>query len=600
MKKARKTKEAARSSKKSNANEKNVPVHPPASVRKRKAASSNESEVVDDSVEDKPSVDGVVDDIQVTDNTNVGAIVLVTDNTNAGVNVSATDDIDVGVDAEATEPFPGGPTDTSLLKSFKSHVAAAVWNNEERGPLRCMSKWNTLKEWKWQDKQNNNTFRKYITESCLLPLLECTYRIVDKIVVSAFVERWQPETNTFHLPFGEMTITLDDVSNLIGVPITGKAISLQADDVMSNHELLVELLGVNDEEATEALSEFNEEYVTLSWLRKHFEGVSDTDSTEANKCAARAYLLYLLGCTLFVDKSGTRVHVTYLRLLRDLDAVRGYAWGASALAWLYRQLGQSTRSKVKQMSGYMTLLEAWVYEHMHLICSPNYDQNYSDIDPRACRWKPRTSSGTTTDDLQKMRKKLDSLTANQVTWEPYTSRKQAQPFHEITYFTGMLKCFDVVEPYCPERVLRQFGRVQTIPKAPCVLPRSTRATHASVNKLLYEYIDGMWDGWQNHVLHQNNRSSPVSIASDVVSGYLDWYHKVSHPYVHNPAHSTSSFDPQYTSHTSYYQDRVQRILNITRRIVDMGKEVALRDFPDDVYNAVESIQNLLEGRSSDG
>lgn len=132
MKKARKTKEAARSSKKSNANEKNVPVHPPASVRKRKAASSNESEVVDDSVEDKPSVDGVVDDIQAMDNTNFGAIVLVTDDTNVGANVSATatDDIDVGVDAEATEPFPGGPTDTSLLKSFKSHVAAAVWNNE--------------------------------------------------------------------------------------------------------------------------------------------------------------------------------------------------------------------------------------------------------------------------------------------------------------------------------------------------------------------------------------------------------------------------------------------------------------------------------------
>ncbi|KAM0954916.1 hypothetical protein TB2_023017 [Malus domestica] len=161
MKKARKTKEAARSSKKSNANEKNIPVHSPASAWKRKAASSNESEVVDDSVEDKPSVDGVVDDIQATDDTNVGAIVLVSDDTNAGTNVSAID-IDVGVDAEVTEPFPGGPTDTSLLKSFKSHVAAAVWNNEERGPLRCMSKWNTVKEWRWQDKQKINTFRKYI------------------------------------------------------------------------------------------------------------------------------------------------------------------------------------------------------------------------------------------------------------------------------------------------------------------------------------------------------------------------------------------------------------------------------------------------------
>ncbi|XP_050134550.1 uncharacterized protein LOC126610499 [Malus sylvestris] len=128
MKKARKTKEAARSSKKSNADEKNVPVRPPASARKRKAASPYESEVVDDSVEDKPSVDGVVDDIQATDDTNVGATVLVTDDTNVGANISATDD--VGVDAEATEPFPGGPTYTSLLKSFKSHVAAAVWNNE--------------------------------------------------------------------------------------------------------------------------------------------------------------------------------------------------------------------------------------------------------------------------------------------------------------------------------------------------------------------------------------------------------------------------------------------------------------------------------------
>ncbi|KAM2956010.1 hypothetical protein FF2_023187 [Malus domestica] len=174
MKKARKTKEAARSSKNINANEKNVPVHPPASNRKRKATSSNESEVVDDSIEDKPSVDVVVDDIQAVDDTNVGTIILVIDDTNVGASVSATDD--VGVDAKVTQPFPGGCTDTSLLKSCMSHVAAAVWNNEvlERGPLRCMSKWKTLKEWKWQDKQNNDTYRRNITESCLLPLLECS------------------------------------------------------------------------------------------------------------------------------------------------------------------------------------------------------------------------------------------------------------------------------------------------------------------------------------------------------------------------------------------------------------------------------------------
>ncbi|KAB2612047.1 hypothetical protein D8674_040901 [Pyrus ussuriensis x Pyrus communis] len=88
MKKARKTKEAARSSKKSNAIEKHIPVHPPASAQKRKARINH------------PLM--VLYDIQATDDTNVGATVLVTDDTNVGANISATDDIDVGVNAECT------------------------------------------------------------------------------------------------------------------------------------------------------------------------------------------------------------------------------------------------------------------------------------------------------------------------------------------------------------------------------------------------------------------------------------------------------------------------------------------------------------------
>ncbi|CAI0380879.1 unnamed protein product [Linum tenue] len=37
-------------------------------------------------------------------------------------------------------------------------------------------------------------------------------------------ERWRPETHTFHLPEGEMTITLKDVAILTGLPISGDAI----------------------------------------------------------------------------------------------------------------------------------------------------------------------------------------------------------------------------------------------------------------------------------------------------------------------------------------------------------------------------------------
>ena len=44
----------------------------------------------------------------------------------------------------------------------------------------------------------------------------------DKRLISAFVERWYGETNSFNLPVGEMTITLDDVSSLLHLPILGQ------------------------------------------------------------------------------------------------------------------------------------------------------------------------------------------------------------------------------------------------------------------------------------------------------------------------------------------------------------------------------------------
>ena len=65
----------------------------------------------------------------------------------------------------------------------------------------------------------------------------------NKMVVSTFVEQWHRETNTFHLPMGEMTITLDDVFYITGMPITGSLVrSKVVEDLV---RLLVDALGVS-------------------------------------------------------------------------------------------------------------------------------------------------------------------------------------------------------------------------------------------------------------------------------------------------------------------------------------------------------------------
>ena len=43
-------------------------------------------------------------------------------------------------------------------------------------------------------------------------------------LITAFVERWRKKTHTFHLPQGEMTITLLDVGVMLGLPVDGRPV----------------------------------------------------------------------------------------------------------------------------------------------------------------------------------------------------------------------------------------------------------------------------------------------------------------------------------------------------------------------------------------
>ena len=88
----------------------------------------------------------------------------------------------------------------------------------------------------------------------LAPLVETSYRFINRNMVSTFVERWQPETNTFHMPFGEMTITLDNVGTILRVPMTEKFVSVEQLSFERAKTLIEHGLGVTSQQAHEELA----------------------------------------------------------------------------------------------------------------------------------------------------------------------------------------------------------------------------------------------------------------------------------------------------------------------------------------------------------
>ncbi|KAJ1422821.1 Aminotransferase-like, plant mobile domain [Sesbania bispinosa] len=85
-----------------------------------------------------------------------------------------------------------------------------------RGDIKVITHGRKLK------RPANDYVRDIVDDSGLGPLVEGAHSLVDRIWLSAFFERWHKDTSSFHLPVGEMTITLDDVNNLLHIPIHGR------------------------------------------------------------------------------------------------------------------------------------------------------------------------------------------------------------------------------------------------------------------------------------------------------------------------------------------------------------------------------------------
>ena len=228
----------------------------------------------------------------------------------------------------------------------------------------------------------------------------------DRGLLAALVDRWRPETHTFHLPCGEMAPTLEDVSYLFGLPSAGAAVCSPdvppswRQDLVPRFEAVVRrpgapvyhgLPGDQHHGPTKKwllqFQVYNYDLVvvffvflifvvlTRLWLTCMLQ--ADYIHPDADEAAVarhlEAYLLWLFGWILFTSSHGNSVGkelVAFARQIADApaDAVPQYSWASAVLAATYRGLCDAC-TKVDPnavLTGCPLLLQLWAYERFSI------------------------------------------------------------------------------------------------------------------------------------------------------------------------------------------------------------------------------------------
>ncbi|MFQ6661406.1 hypothetical protein Gotur_029582 [Gossypium turneri] len=182
-------------------------------------------------------------------------------------------------------------------------------------------------------------------------------------LLSALVERWRPETHTFHFPCGECTVTLEDVALQLGLPINGSPVT-GVTSFTDLTALCYQLIGdsPNDDES-------NFTSLKFTWLKAKFRRLSANVTEGELMYAAQTYIMHILGGVLMPDANNNKVHMMYLPLLADLSNVRSYSWGTAVLGVLYRELFRTTNPSVVDMGGCLTLLQSWALYRIPFLAS---------------------------------------------------------------------------------------------------------------------------------------------------------------------------------------------------------------------------------------
>lgn len=270
-----------------------------------------------------------------------------------------------------------GPTNNELLFLETQHRAYSLFHSGRQNVELLDVRRADLKLWEII-KHHPIPVRvmDYIRTAEFEGVFQCGMKLLDHALITALVERWRPETHTFHLPIGEVTVTLQDVEVMWGLQIDGEAVTgkEQKWEYQQKHDMCQRLLGFSP-----IPDHFKKAQLKVRFLREMLQtALPDDASNEQCIQRARAYILLLFAGVLFPDTTENCVHMNFLLLLEDFDRCSRLSWGSAVLACLYRNLCKASLNGATIIAGPLMLLQLWAWCRIRAT-RPNFAGQRSDM-----------------------------------------------------------------------------------------------------------------------------------------------------------------------------------------------------------------------------
>ncbi|VFQ71133.1 unnamed protein product [Cuscuta campestris] len=197
-------------------------------------------------------------------------------------------------------------------------------------------------------------------------LLLIPNQMLCKNLLVELMERWNCDKSVFVISHREITISLMDVALILGLRVMGKPVALREDTPFLSLE---------------------KDYGAVLWNRKITVASVEERLKSLGEAVGedflRSFLLFMFGTLLFPNSNG-KIESRYLYLLRDLDKVDEFAWGAAVLEDLFYWLSKRKRDNVQYVGGCLILLQIWCYEHINIARPAKIDKTVNH--PRVCLW----------------------------------------------------------------------------------------------------------------------------------------------------------------------------------------------------------------------